>query len=1295
MMVLWGQDDRGAASSLFVLGLVLLCVLEQATNAVAAEVVFGLQLNDDAADSYGSSMSYDARTHRLYITGGTYSGYFKTGLSQVDEAAIKSDCFFGVLQLPQQVFMSPQWIRRVQIGMPDVTEACSALYVSQNNGDVYLLGHSTHSASVMAPLEAQDSSDATISASRLHTQPLSAVSPPPSAAGMIMQLARGATLVGGSLMADDEVQYPIAVQGDPDAKHLFVASIKSLDGRTNPKFEQLKGQTQALHLDMSTAGYLPPEYGSNFTIVVQSLIRENNHGRESDFDRFNVNIQKTLKPNWSREFGLHSPRSLQVAGLLYSTPDLLVVSGSTHRPSRRKRVNDDLGEDWDGFLLFLHPSTGQQLSSHRVRSIPNGDDRILGICKSESNPLLIYAVGITDSQIHWFGMTEDYGSQQTGYSDTESFQKGAYRAFILKMDASTMEIMWVSYVDAKYDDASQSSQPPQVHGMACAVTSDGDDVYMAGTVKQGAIMDVHDTNGAHVEAQSYGGDDIFIAQYETSEGKLNFAKQLGTMYDDSLGQGDSLVTNTNGDAIVLGNTNGSLMRNKESPATTDVFVLSLARKRGHHLPFYEMMMDVGNTKSREGFSVSTNPYYFEHETDNTPADIMLSPPADNASESDGEGSGNVPTIEDVSAAEEDGAGTGTGTFTVIRDREPQVSSASTTTISDHFAPPPEKSLIPLVVEHKTVPPVTISIKKTVAPTVQSTGVAVTVTRPPAYQAIRGSAMTATTSSEPSAASRLNATLATSVPTPFGSSEATAPSTQAPAFHAFAAPPSMAPTQGNQTDDGVAWNSTNSTAETVANTSNRTTMLPLMNETVPPKPLNATAMFQSMEKLITSAFLGSTQMPIPEPPTKMPVAEHNTTNNSTHHSIQPIPNAEEESPAEFNLTIPANRSSLPPRKDPEQHFHEAESGAIELIPPEPQEEPTELPIVPGTDDISWNEHQGSQLPGETEPTQSPVHVQTTEFPVDDETTQTPQEIQETQAPTFTYMEEFFMPSHPSQHLRTQAPGISPSLAPSAALFSESDPTESANGDVSDRKMLMPYVISLIFLANTVAIGLVLVYCYRRKRWKERAKIVPELEDACCPDLALQEAKTFVRENSDSEDVTNTNKDDNSCNSEEEVVVVEEENDQPNTTIEHSRTHDSIDGQVLMEMRPPRPPALSSLQEFPSRPLHPSPLYPVVDDDSGSTSSLTHPLRPFDDESSRSSRSRPSLGNMFPWDAIGKGHDFCRAKLWDAGESPPFFSLSRSFSSVVDISEDSVSVDKYAKEEQYDDEELDKYAKESPA
>merc|ERR1712137_1043963 len=82
----------------------------------------------------------------------------------------------------------------------------------------------------------------------------------------------------------------------------------------------------------------------------------------------------------------------------------------------------------------------------------------------------------------------------------------------------------------------------------CAVSPGDDVVYMAGTIADG------DKIKLKTEAtSSAGGDDIFVANYDSSNGKALFVKQVGSSENDWLARGNGIVCDDDGNAILLGN----------------------------------------------------------------------------------------------------------------------------------------------------------------------------------------------------------------------------------------------------------------------------------------------------------------------------------------------------------------------------------------------------------------------------------------------------------------------------------------------------------------------------------------------------------------------------------------------------------------------------------------------------------------------------------------------------------------------------------------------------------------------
>lgn len=604
MMILLGRNRL----ALVVVSLLVSQLLHptRSENTSTSEVMFGLQL-DDVADSYASSMVYNAKSHRLYITGGTYGHFFETGERDNEDPSPMSNCFFGVIQLPRQVFMSPKFLRRVQIGMDDVSEACSAVHVSKSNGDIYLLGHSVEDASILSPImSSTTSTDSTPGKDS-------------TAYGMVMHLDRSADLMGGMMMSSSVVQYPVAIDANEDSGLIFVASIQSQDEHFNSNsFEEMKelftstSSSSSSRNDMTTAGYYPRQFGNHYTIVLKAL--RPTPTSTSSSSNPSTGLSETFVTVWTQEFGNdpNRPNILKVTSLLYLSETILIMAGSTIGPGSRNRgVSQTNGDYWDGFVSMISPITGEQIVAQRIQSTPFKNDHVISVCKANNDNIAeIFVVGYSD------GDMDTFGHNSGGSQHTSNYKSGTYHAYILKLNVVSREVLWVAQLGGTMADTEilpGYAKSPEVHGIACAVTPDGQDVYLAGIVKGGTVLHPEPQDVENVDARSYGGDDIFLAQYNANEGSLNYAMQIGTTEDDTLAPGNSLVTTDTGDAIILGNTKGSLMRSKGSSNTTDMFVLSFARKRGRHMPFFEDMEDIKTHQVYEGFSKSTNPYFLQND----------------------------------------------------------------------------------------------------------------------------------------------------------------------------------------------------------------------------------------------------------------------------------------------------------------------------------------------------------------------------------------------------------------------------------------------------------------------------------------------------------------------------------------------------------------------------------------------------------------------------------------------------------------------------------------------------------
>ena len=105
---------------------------------------------------------------------------------------------------------------------------------------------------------------------------------------------------------------------------------------------------------------------------------------------------------------------------------------------------------------------------------------------------------------------------------------------------------------------------------------------MQGTVKNGATITL---DGSYAVTKSAGKDDIFIAQWKVDNGDLMYVKQVGTSHDDRLATGTGVISDVDGNALVLANTKGSFMREKNrlgEGITSDIIIFSIDRETGNH-----------------------------------------------------------------------------------------------------------------------------------------------------------------------------------------------------------------------------------------------------------------------------------------------------------------------------------------------------------------------------------------------------------------------------------------------------------------------------------------------------------------------------------------------------------------------------------------------------------------------------------------------------------------------------------------------------------------------------------------
>jgi hypothetical protein len=232
-----------------------------------------------------------------------------------------------------------------------------------------------------------------------------------------------------------------------------------------------------------------------------------------------------------------------------------------------------------------------------IASTNNGLDRALGICHRPNNG----NVDSGDPFLYVVGMTDGNLSEKSGPL------AGSFQAFLMKLSADKLDIVWTKQLAAATFD-NEHIIPGSIHGMSCAVTPDGMHVFMAGVIKEGASVTL---DGKTNITSSHGRDDIFVAQFDASDGSIKYVRQIGTSRDDHLAAGEGLVCDKYGNAILLGNTRGSLMHpEKETDMASDIIILSVDRQSGEHYGFVDTVQAAPNATA-SGTEKTRFPLHFE------------------------------------------------------------------------------------------------------------------------------------------------------------------------------------------------------------------------------------------------------------------------------------------------------------------------------------------------------------------------------------------------------------------------------------------------------------------------------------------------------------------------------------------------------------------------------------------------------------------------------------------------------------------------------------------------------------
>ena len=505
-------------------------ISEQPENPISDDIV-AYQSGPDVGPTYAGGMVYDAFTNGIYVTGSTYGSFSGPGIA----AKKKSSCFFGIMALPKLI-----WQERETYGEENAHEACNALSLTSYEGkSAAIVVGSTEKDGLMTQLGsgAQDKQY-----------------------GMVLDLESvngGFELAGGALIDDSKVQFPIAVVAA--ASDVWTVSMASQNTRVTADYETVKNN---FYPNWTTGGV--EKFGSRYSIVLEKR-NMNRAGAASGV------IQETLKRDWRKPFETADLESVYVSGLIIngvrSAGKLAGVNELIGVGSTKSHTGGKSG-DMDGILFKVDPDTGSFAEGKNSRSVAYfssseaKDDWLLNVCEDPNEPLHFYVVGATK------GSLDSTIDRAQGDETTH--------AIVSKIQVRDLTPLWTRQFQVSHNDGSK--KPAAAVALGCDVIKGEKLMYFAGNVENGAKLAFE---GRYVSA---GGDDIFVGQLSTDNGDVKWLKQIGSAGDDRVARGGGVKADSNGNAVVFGDSNGSLFRDRDQAEYkhqfSDVFAMVLNKENG-------------------------------------------------------------------------------------------------------------------------------------------------------------------------------------------------------------------------------------------------------------------------------------------------------------------------------------------------------------------------------------------------------------------------------------------------------------------------------------------------------------------------------------------------------------------------------------------------------------------------------------------------------------------------------------------------------------------------------------------
>jgi hypothetical protein len=172
-------------------------------------------------------------------------------------------------------------------------------------------------------------------------------------------------------------------------------------------------------------------------------------------------------------------------------------------------------------------------------------------------------------------------------------------AYIQQVNLTKMELGWRRAIHGTvFPPTNEEGVGPNIHGIACTVTRNGKDVYVAGNIMDGTILIGDEGNNRRRRLRQSNPNvnvagDIFVARLDAADGTMIYSREIGSDYgNDAIAPGKSLATDAEGNLIVLANTQGSLYHQNVSPEGSSEFVVfSVGRAKGDYFPPHPRSQD--------------------------------------------------------------------------------------------------------------------------------------------------------------------------------------------------------------------------------------------------------------------------------------------------------------------------------------------------------------------------------------------------------------------------------------------------------------------------------------------------------------------------------------------------------------------------------------------------------------------------------------------------------------------------------------------------------------------------------